>query len=210
MKGTKLLTKKSRRQFLVETISASAMMMGCKVVFGKDELDLINQEVARKYRADSGMTYEQVFNFAFKNWYIRYMKGIEDQIGKKETLALLRKVGWALYEESTKNNFRDIQNRDVESLITNFWEPMGRSKLWSHTIPVEIVKKSASEGIVKMPQCLVAKTFRDADAADIGYAAICHADFAVAHAFNPRIKLTRNKCIMNGDAYCYFEYSLES
>jgi hypothetical protein len=61
-----------------------------------------------------------------------------------------------------------------------------------------------------MSDCLVAKAIRDAGAADIGYAAICHADFAVAHAFNPDIELTRNQCLMNGDDCCYFEYSLKT
>ena len=60
-----------------------------------------------------------------------------------------------------------------------------------------------------MPACLVAKTFREADAADIGYAAICYADFSVANAFNPEIVLTRNKCLMNGDDCCLFEYDLD-
>jgi hypothetical protein len=87
---------------------------------------------------------------------------------------------------------------------------MSRSRLWRHTIPVEIVEKSPSHGIVRMNDCLVAKTFRDAGAADIGYAAICHADFAVAHAFNPQIELTRDQCLMKGDDCCYFEYSLKT
>jgi hypothetical protein len=121
---------------------------------------------------------------------------------------MLKKVGWTLYQESTKRNFRDLKKRDVESLITHFWMPMQKSRLWNHTIPIEIIKKSPSEGIVKMSDCLVAKTFREADAADIGYTAICHADFSVADAFNPEITLTRNKCLMNGDDCCLFEYNL--
>ena len=161
-----------------------------------------------KYKTTSDLTYEQVFSFAFKNWYIWYMKGLEAAIGKEKFLEMLKKVGWTLYEERSKENFRDIQNRDVASFISNFWAPMQKSKLWSHTIPVEIIKLEPSEGIVKMPECLVAKTFRDADAADMGYAAICNADFAVINAFNPKIKLTRNKCLMNGDDCCLFEYTL--
>ena len=138
------------------------------------------------------------------------MKGLEAEIGKEKLLEILKKVGWSLYEESTKQNFRDLKKRDVESLIDNFWAPMQKSRLWSHTIPIEIIKKSPSEGIVKMPECLVAKTFREADAADIGYAAICHDDFSVANAFNPEIILTRNKCLMKGVDCCLFEYALDA
>jgi hypothetical protein len=156
------------------------------------------------------MNYEHVFNFAFKNWYIWYMKGLEAEIGREKFLEILKKVGWTLYEERTKIGFRDLKKRDVESFIANFWAPMQKDKLWSHSIPVEIIKQEPYEGIVRMPECLVAKTFREADAADIGYAAICNADFAVINTFNPKIKLTRNKCLMNGDDCCLFEYTLET
>ena len=123
---------------------------------------------------------------------------------------MLQDVGWKLYEESTTNRLRNVEKRDVESLISNFWEPMSGSPLWSRTIPVKIIEKSPSHGIVRMNDCLVAKAIRDAGAVDIGYAAICYADFAVAHAFNPDIELTRNKCLIKGDDCCYFEYSLKT
>ena len=59
-----------------------------------------------------------------------------------------------------------------------------------------------------MNECLYAKTFRENDAGDIGYAAICIADFAVTDEFNKSIKLTRNSCLMKGDSCCLFEYSM--
>jgi hypothetical protein len=184
--------------------------MGCPGLKALDNRSDISKSPPEEdlFQADAHYTYEQLFNFAFKNWYIRYMKGLEAEIGKEKFLELLKNVGWDLYQESTKRNFKDLQNRNVESLIDNFWLPMQKSRLWIHAIPVEIIDKSPSKGTVKMPACLVAKTFREADAADIGYAAICHADFSVADAFNPKIKLTRNKCLMNGDDCCLFEYAL--
>jgi hypothetical protein len=201
MKESKSNKGLDRRSFITKSFALGTFVgMGCP--------GLLALEEKHKFQADANYTYEQLFNFAFKNWYIRYMKGLEDEIGKEKFLEMLKKVGWELYQESTKRNFRDLKNRDVESLISNFWVPMQKSRLWSHTIPVEIIKMESSEGIVKMPECLVATTFREADAADIGYAAICYADFSVANAFNPKIKLIRNKCLMKGDDCCLFEYSL--
>ena len=205
--------KVKRRNFIAKSLAAGAFFgMGCPGLpamnFRKGVSKPLQEE--HKFQAASDYSYEQVFNFAFKSWYIRYMKGLEAEIGKEKFLEILKKVGWAIYEESTKNNFRDLKNRDVDSLIANFWAPMQKSRLWSHTLPVEIIKQEPSEGTVRMRECLVAKTFRDTDAADIGYAAICHADFAVTYAFNPKITLTRNKCLMNGDACCLFEYTLDA
>jgi len=206
-----LSSHQGRRDFISKMISGvAASCLGCNALIADGWLDKPESSSQQKFLSDSGMSYEQVFNFAFKSWYIRYMKGLEAEIGKEKFLEILKKVGWTLYEESTKRNFRDLKKRDVESLIANFWAPMQKSRLWSHTLPVEIIKQSASEGIVKMPECLVAKTFREAGAADIGYAAICHADFAVVNAFNPKIKLIRNKCLMKGDDCCLFEYTLDT
>ena len=61
-----------------------------------------------------------------------------------------------------------------------------------------------------MTECLFAKTFRENDAHKIGYAAICNTDFACIREFNPEIKLTRNKCLMNEDDCCLFEYTHEA
>lgn len=199
----------SRRDFFSNIMSGAALLcLGCKSAFAETMPLELQKAPTADFSADSGMSYKQVFDFAFKSWYVRYMKGLQDEIGKDRFLKMLQDVGWKSYEESIAARFRDLAKRDVESLISNFWEPMSKSQLWSHTIPVEVVEKSPSHGIVRMNDCLVATTFREAEAADIGYAAICHADFAVAHAFNPRIKLTRDQCLMKGDSCCYFEYSL--
>jgi hypothetical protein len=189
-------------------IGTAFLGLGCKSAFSEIVPLALQKAPTADFSADSGMSYQQVFDFAFKSWYIRYMKGLQDEIGKERFLEMLQEVGWKSYEENTAARFRDLLDRDVESLITGFWEPMSKSRLWSQTIPVEIVEKSPSHGVVRMNDCLVATTFLEAEAADIGYAAICYADFAVAHAFNPKIKLTRDQCLMRGDGCCYFEYSL--
>jgi hypothetical protein len=54
----------------------------------------------------------------------------------------------------------------------------------------------------RITECLYAKTFRDLGAPDIGYAWACHGDFAYDQAFNPKLRLIRDKTLMNGDDYC--------
>lgn len=213
MKESKSNNRVDRRDFITKSLACGAFVgMGCPGLLAMNIQEGVSNplQAEHKFQTAANLTYEQLFNFAFKSWYIRYMKGLEAEIGKEKFLEILKKVGWTLYEESTKRNFRDLKKRDVESLIANFWAPMQKSRLWSHTLPIEIIKQSPSEGIVKMPECLVAKVFRENDAADIGYAAICHADFAVAKTFNPKIKLIRNKCLMKGDDCCLFEYTLDT
>ena len=122
---------------------------------------------------------------------------------------MLTRVGDAHYRGRVQSNFQKIEDRSVQSLIENFWEPTQKSKFGNAIMTIEIPKKTRNKATVKMTECLFAKTFREHDAGDIGYAAICHADFAVTEVFNPKIKLVRDQCLMKGDECCLFEYSLD-
>lgn len=82
--------------------------------------------------------------------------------------------------------------------------------LFQHTLVYEIVEDSPQAFAFRISQCLWAKTFREEDAADIGYAAICHPDFAVARAFNPKLKLIRTKTLMRGHDCCNHRYVMEA
>jgi len=57
---------------------------------------------------------------------------------------------------------------------------------------------------LKVWKCLWADTFKKKNAADIGYATICYADFSGAKAFSPKLTLKRPKpSIMEGGECCH-------
>ncbi len=62
---------------------------------------------------------------------------------------------------------------------------------------------------MRVSECLTATVFREADAAHIGYAAVCHADFALPEGFNPKIRLVRTKTLMKGHDCCNHRYVWE-
>ena len=199
-----------RREFMKGVFSCGAFFgFGCSCLLAKDNISSIQVSGRnQKFSIPSGYTYEQVLNFAFKNWYIPIMKSLQETLERDKFLNFLQSASYNSYYKRNKRNFRKIKSKTVRSLIENFWEPMKKSRLWGTCINTEILQKTDRKGVVRMTECLVAKIFRENDAADIGYAGICHADFAVAEAFNPRIKLVRNQCLMKGDKCCLFEYSL--
>jgi len=203
----------NRRNFFTKILPVSALVsIGCKSLLAMNvsESPGVASQNPHKFRNDSGFTYEQVFNFAFGNWYIPYMKGMQAELGKEKFLELLKRVGNEFYRNSEKPGFGRIKNKNVRSLIENFWEPTKNSKFWGTSLTIKILEKKDTQGKVKITECLVAKTFRGNDAGEIGYAAICDADFAVANAFNPEIKMTRNKCLMRGHGCCLFEYTMRA
>ncbi len=201
----------SRRGFLEKGVIGGLFFgMGCR---GSNSMDNNSGEPKQVrningFQSPSDFTYEKLFNFTFSNWFISYMKGLEKEMGSEKLNELLTQIGDEHYRKSVGSMFSEVKDRSVQSLIENFWEPTMKSDFGSSTIKIEIPTKSKNTCTVKMTECLFAKTFRDNDAGEMGYAAICHADFAVADEFNPDIVLKRDKCLMKGDDCCLFNYSM--
>ncbi len=47
-------------------------------------------------------------------------------------------------------------------------------------------------------------------AAELGYAWICHPDFAIATAFNPKMHLKRDTTLMQGESCCNHRWEVEA
>ncbi len=71
------------------------------------------------------------------------------------------------------------------------------------------MKDTQKEAEVRVTECLWARTFRQANAADIGYSMICHGDIAATSAYNPKIVMSRPKLLMKGDDECRFRWVME-
>ena len=76
------------------------------------------------------------------------------------------------------------------------------NELYKHVLTYEIVEETDKAVQLKITECLWAKIFRAAKASDIGYAAICYADYAWTSAFNPKMRFIRTKTLMQGNDCC--------
>ena len=61
---------------------------------------------------------------------------------------------------------------------------------------------------MKITECLTEMIFREADALDLGYACVCHADFGLPEGLDINIKLIRDKTLMQGHNCCNHRYVL--
>jgi hypothetical protein len=61
----------------------------------------------------------------------------------------------------------------------------------------------------KITECLWAKTFREANASDIGYASQCYGDLGYGEALAPKIRFTLTKTLMQGHDCCNHRYVWE-
>ncbi len=159
---------------------------------------------AAPWTEKADLSWESIFRFTFQRNYIPIMKSFADRIGKEKLLSMLRET----QDELAR---RGMARRPESQRTWAVWTAGLRSPdpMFQHALVAEIVEDSEHAFEFRVKQCLWAKSFRDADAADIGYAGVCHPDFAVASAFNPRMKLIRTKTLMQGDEYCNHRYVIE-
>lgn len=156
---------------------------------------------AHSWTEKSDMTWEAVFRFAFQSNFIPYMKALEAKIGTEKFIDMIQEA----MDERIKSRPPEASSpkRDFPAWVAGMKNP---GPLYQHALVYKIVEDTAQAFEFRISQCLWAKTFREADAAGIGYAAICHPDFAVASAFSPKMKLVRTKTLMQGHEYCNHRY----
>jgi hypothetical protein len=157
-----------------------------------------------KFAAQSKMTFERVFNFAFSGGSIPLLQRLADEIGREKFLPMLQEVA----TKSVAEWARKIAPHPPKNTLEAMHPPP--DYFWSHVLTAEWVEKTDTVHESRTTECLWAKTFRAANASEIGYAWICHPDFAFASAYNPKIRMIRTKTLMQGHDCCNPRWIMET
>jgi len=191
-----------RRQFLFKGLPVFGMCcLGGLNGFAqpKPVTDSVFEKPKHKFLEDSGMSYKEVFEFAFKRRFIESMKIFGEMMGKEKFLEMLAKASADAGAKATKEQIKNLPQ-------TNFAMFVAGTKMidrfWRHVLTMKPYEETKTSYEVRVTECLWAQTFREEDAADIGYATHCHVDYATATAFNPNIRMYRTKTLMEGHEYC--------
>ncbi|MEN6601704.1 MAG: L-2-amino-thiazoline-4-carboxylic acid hydrolase [Bryobacteraceae bacterium] len=160
--------------------------------------------VAHDWTEKTGMTWEQVFRFAYQKDLIPLLKALSERVGHEEFVRMLKEAGDAVVEKKAAG--RPPRMRDLATLAASM---KNMPPLMQHAVQAEIVEESPKAFEYQVKKCLWAKTFREENAGDIGYAMICYPDYAVIKSLNPKLKLIRTKTLMQGDDVCRLRYVME-
>jgi len=206
----------SRREFFSEILPAGSLFcLGCGSLLAcarREEKPAVSEEkdavptAQHKFLQDSGMSLEQVYNFAFKEHYIPIMQALENEIGKDEFIETLKRAGSESAQKQGHNLAQSLPKNDLASFAD---ASVKEVDFYKHVSTYEIVEETDKAFELKITECLWAKTFCDADASNIGYAAICHPEYAFVRSFNPKMKMIRAKTLMQGHECCNPRYVLE-
>ena len=199
----------SRRQFLLNVLPAGTLFcLGCSSLLFSAQSEERPKAPPEKHKflTDSGMSYKQLFEFAYQDSFIPLIQNLANDIGREKFIEMLKKASSEAGANRAKNWAKKVPKNDLVTFTAYLRKP---SRFWKHTCTHELIEDTAKVVEVKYTECLWATIFREANSPDIGYAAFCHGDFAIAHAFNPELKMTRTKTLMQGHDCCNHRYIWE-
>ena len=200
--------KNGRRDFILKSFASCAFCcVAAPIAFAADKkLNSTMSIQQHKFQSDSGMSIQGAYNFAFKEWYIPAMKNLMEQIGREKFIDMLKTSSEMLHvhDEDAYNYYGERTLSEWATRIKYICEN------WSDRITFEILNNNETVFEMKFTECLWAKTFREEDASEIGYAGVCYQDYPWTKAFNPNLKLIRDKTLMQGHDCCHFKWIMEA
>jgi hypothetical protein len=201
----------SRREFLLNIFPAGTIFcLGCGSLSAWAPGQEVQKAVEKKHKfqEDSGMSYEEVFNFVFKDDYIPLLQNLAQRLKGIDFIEMLKAVTNEMAIGLGRESARMSPKNDLAAFVSKGKKRFS-SPFYNHVLTYTIVEDTEKVFDEKITECLFAKTFREANASDIGYATQCHGDFGFVEGFNPKIRLTRSKTLMQGDDCCDFRWVWE-
>jgi hypothetical protein len=194
----------ARREFLFKSIPACAFaclgFSQLSAAASKNESD--HQEIYdHKFDKKLDWTYEQVYRWRNK-LFVDRINRISSYLGRDKVIEALKK--------STEDYYSSIATYKPENTLQNFIKPFFTDEAFKTILTIEVIDNQEDFVKWRITECLNAKVFRELNAADIGYATLCHGDEAWARAYNPKIKFVRTKTLMEGDDCCDHCYIMEN
>ena len=198
------MQKTNRRKFIASVIPACAITcMGTNRAFASilgAEGSLIQDQ---KHKFDNNfertLTYRQLLGRQFRDFII-LAKFLEREMGKEKAIAFLKKVTTERQENFGKQQAISMPDNSFATYVGQF-----RSG-FDNMLTMEIVEDKETAFELNVTECIWADTFLRAKAGDIGYAWVCWGDYAWAEGFNPKIKMVRDKTLMQGHDRCNHRY----
>lgn len=196
----------SRRDFLTKAVPACAVscLAANKIFAGSPWTgkSFLGQEEHKFDKEIEGVKITSRRLAAMRNRnFIRFARFLQGEIGEERVIELIKKQTEQRLKEQAKKDLEKLGNSDFKSYISIFRDPGMLASL-----TMEIIEDTDTVFEIRVTDCLSAESFLPYKAGDIGYAAVCWGDYNWASDFNPKIKLIRDKTLMQGHDHCNHRY----
>lgn len=167
------------------------------------EKDLKNVPLIDKINMKFDISYLQFLRMVFADRFIPIVKEMKKILGEQKLVAILQQACCDVAENRVKQ-------LNAKNDFETFKAPIkSNDGFYQHTTTYEIIEDNPGVLEIRVIECLWADIFREAGEAELGYASLCHQDFIAATAFTPKLKLIRDKTLMQGHDCCNHRWVME-
>lgn len=146
-----------------------------------------------KFGGEFKMTYAKAYKWKY-NTYIDKMEEMALLMGQEKLFHLLKKSADNRHLKRAKDGADFSLKQWAENLLNNeYFKNV-------NTLSFPVLTEERCE--VEITECLWAKTFRAKNAGELGYANTCYGDYALFRSMHPKLKLERDKTLMQGHNIC--------
>jgi len=198
----------SRRAFLGRCLPACAMTclgLTSLPLLGRSSDAVPQSPTGHKFDAElpGKLSMGQIFAHRYGSIFIPFVKFCAEKLGRDKTMEMLKAYAAESAVLTAANLVKRLGSNEFEA-AKRYLDPANPAQ--ASTLTFKIVESTDKSYELNITECLWAKTFLDAKAGDLGYAAVCFGDYQTVKSFNPHLELVRNKTLMQGDACCNHRY----
>ncbi len=196
----------SRRDFITKIMPAcAATCLGCTSAFAavtstNSKLKVLQDKHKFDNEMDRKLSFRQFSASRYRD-VISLAKALGEEMGHDKMIEFLKKNTTKRMLEVGKNHAKRSPDNSFKTYVDTFRPPK-----YANSLTMKIVEDTEKAFELKVTECLWAATFLDAKAGDIGFASVCYGDYTWAESFNPKIKMVRDKTLMQGHDRCNHRY----
>ena len=193
----------SRRQFLMRFVSVGVpLCFGCRTSLASNSLDdaQATQDNLHKFKTNTEWSWEYTFDFTYVQNLIPVIRAVSNEIGKEQTIKMLKAVSIEEMRKLAEGFKQSMPKHDFEAFKDLMQSQIGP------TNTITLIESTDKVQHYKISECLWAKTFKAANAAEFGFAQQCWGSQIFPETINPKIKLIRKQTLMQGADYCDYKY----
>jgi hypothetical protein len=197
-----------RRSFLKAVLPGGALLcLGGRCLLHAVQAEGKAKPLGQKHKflLDSKLSFTDAFIVAYAA-PIFIWRGLEGEIGREKLHEMMKHVIDKAARQQMAEFAKKAGKNDLATFTQDFRKP---DSIYQSVLTFQVIEDTPRAFEAKVTECLWAKTYREANAGDLGYILSCYGDFASAEGFNPKMRMIRTKTLMQGDDCCNHRYVIE-
>jgi hypothetical protein len=134
---------------------------------------------------------------------IELIKTMIKELGEKKAIEIIKTDTRESALALGKRQAKAAKKNDFHTYVDMFRD----KNRYKNTLTMEIIEDTEKAFELKITECLFAEPYiKSGLGGEVGFAALCYMDYFWPKGFNEKIKLVRDKTLMQGYDYCNHRY----